>query len=81
MPSFEAQFESEMAHIGERPGGACRAGWGVGGSKNQQDLRSVLLLARPMPLQAGGGGRRILRPYGRAADPGTVRGHSAREIP
>ena len=23
----------------------------------------------------------ILRPYGRAADPGTIRGHSARELP
>ena len=32
-------------------------------------------------LPAYGRGRRILRPYGRAADPGTIRGDSARELP
>ena len=33
------------------------------------------------PTAPASRGRRILRPYGRAADPGTIRGHSARELP
>ena len=33
------------------------------------------------PTAPASRGRRILRPYGRAADPGTIREHSARELP
>ena len=33
------------------------------------------------PTAPASRGRRILRPYGRAADPGTIRGDSARELP
>ena len=33
------------------------------------------------PTAPASRGRRILRPYGRAADPGTIRGNSARELP